>query len=486
MISRLTSPLYIIILFFLFSSCVEEEDSLKVVITGDVMFLSSENVRLQGRFLNSSDETASDHGFLVSIDENFSDPFQISLGPKSLSGFYFGEYNELQSNTNYYYKGFATFEEGIVEGEVKTFTTLSPKLVSFTPRIADEGERIEIRGENFSNESQVFIGENEAEILDVVFESKLFVRVPPKSASANSEFATITVKNSGVELQFEEQFEYLTGQWQQVGTLNVEIPPKAIDFNDSGSYIIGSGNKGGSLSNEFWAFDKNTLEWSVTTDYNIPNSFSRISEDCGEYFIGSTPAPSGPILELWTYENPEFTFQGYLEESTLNNLCLVYNNKLFLIGGQKFNDDSELETLRKLFTFDLSTKAWDEPGFNPVKVTKKVPHFIYNNKAYMVSEDGYLWSLSAGNNWEQLVPIPASILEIGIAEVIDDTAYFVSSGGGTYSLDLINFTWKRKKALTSGSTEIAGHYVHNGKLYLVRNDSFSNSLKVWEFNPGTI
>ncbi len=73
----------------------EITDSETVVLLEDVIYVSSNDIRLLGR-LYSLEGTASDHGFEFSKDETFSAPEVVSLGEKRRLVLFFSEFNLLE------------------------------------------------------------------------------------------------------------------------------------------------------------------------------------------------------------------------------------------------------------------------------------------------------------------------------------------------------------------------------------------------------
>ena len=88
-------------------ACTQEEDATIVVTTEEIIFVSGEKVRALGRLITNQPVSTTDHGFQLSISENFTSPIIVSLGVKDGPGRFIGETDGLSINQTYFAKAFA-------------------------------------------------------------------------------------------------------------------------------------------------------------------------------------------------------------------------------------------------------------------------------------------------------------------------------------------------------------------------------------------
>ena len=122
------------LILLLFGCNSDEPTSLITVIPEQVMEISGDHVRLSGRIIANSSLNVVDHGFEISLAEEFKTPIIISLGPKSNPGRFFGDTGDLTVNTTYFWRPFIIVGEELRYGESGIFSTLTPSISDFNPK----------------------------------------------------------------------------------------------------------------------------------------------------------------------------------------------------------------------------------------------------------------------------------------------------------------------------------------------------------------
>ncbi len=283
-------------------SC-EEDDPVgsgNILVSGDVIYLSGERVRLLGRIFSFSN-TPSDHGFEISLDESFTNPTLISLGELQIPGRFIGEYSGLNISSEYFFRSYMVVNGQTVYGDATPFNTLTPFINSFSPQISRQSNFITINGGNFTEDTKVFIGTEEALVQEIVFESEIVIQIP--SGNTNN-LVDVTVRIQDTDLVFDTQFEYITGVWQVEGEFvsDLQITNSAfVERDDRVIFGLGFLNELQTLNDKFWRLDKSSLSWSelefsgtpVESPYTSPSGFGsgRISSGFGFFYLRMIAGP---------------------------------------------------------------------------------------------------------------------------------------------------------------------------------------------------
>lgn len=150
-------------------ACTEDDPETTILVTEEVLFASGEQLRILGRLITNQSINANDHGFYLASDENFSNPLLISLGPKEGPGRFIGETSGLNTGQTYFVKAFMDLGSGPEFGNVIEVATLNPGIESFSPKFGKENGELFILGRNFTSDTRVFFGDQEAEIFRNIF-----------------------------------------------------------------------------------------------------------------------------------------------------------------------------------------------------------------------------------------------------------------------------------------------------------------------------
>ncbi len=486
-VSPVNSIIFFIIICVGIFSCDTQEDGLKLVITKDYIYVSSEILKFRGEVLNDSENKIIDHGFYVSENEEFNNPTIITLGNKSISGAFIGEINGLPSNSTFYYKAFASFDDSMLFGDVQEVSTLQPSISSFSPKDGIEGEILEIRGKNFGLDVRVFIGEQPAEIIELVYESKIKVKIPQRHDSLEQSEAIIRIESKGHDISFEQPFQYITGKWLLINELKEINSANGISFLRGDQMFYGLTTTG-TLNKEINQFNFSDSTWAISTQFNYDLPIAKIFMSSDSYFVG---VPAGmredePDLQLWVLEESDFLYLANLPITTFNSTFFKFNNQVFLIGGYDLNEEGGRDYKSINRFFDLNDKSWNSLNINPVKSDNKSNYFLANDNAYIISIEGIIWELTSDLNWNLFAQIPVTSLQEGKSIVVNNKAYFLGNNGDTWELDLDLQEWKRKNILPSALGETVKLFLFNNKIHALYYKSIAKSIQIWQLDPSAL
>jgi len=462
-------------------SCEQEGTTEPALLTEEVLYLSGEQVRLLGRVITNQEINASDHGFYIGDNENFSNPIIVSLGQKARPGRFIGEYIGLETERTYYAKSFATINGKQIYSNTINFTTLSTDLISVSPNNGRPGDIVEISGKNFTADTKVLFGQTPAEIIDISFESKIRVRVP---SSGNRRIETVQIISQGTEVENTLLFEYTSGLYRK---LESDFPlPKLysnIHFQYDGEFFIGLGRMANvfQLNSKIWKYNTLTNRWVETSYGGGPqdNAFS-----AGNYFGGGA-GTAAFSTDFWKFEQGSFVKLSDLPFHMANSIAFTLNQTLYVVGGGILEG-------RQIFRYDPGSGIWELKGVLPFPVSKSFSiHFGDGKKHFFINtESKEIFSFNGNNEditKEGTFPGPMNP-DIGFGVVLNDKAYIGLSARSNriYEWDLTSFTWKLKNDFP-GTTigETIGIFTKNDLIYLLRSPIRSSPLTIefWEFDP---
>lgn len=485
MINLYRKFLFSLFAFFLLVSCAKEDPSTTVtVVIEQILYTSSENLRLLGRLITNQQIYFDDHGFYVSEDENFTSPIIISLGSKNGPGRFIGETDQLTNSKTYFAKPFFDFGENIQFGEVIQLKTLSPTIKSFTPKFGTEGDVLTLFGTNLSKDSRVFFGDREAEIISITDESSIAVKIP----SPGNVRVPIRLKIQNLEKEFPVMFEYKTGVYELISKYPDPYRLKgSIFYVKEGSLFFGLGNL--SLFTQYPRIKKFIIESNTWFDvpYNGPNrSYGFFTEN----YVG------GGTLNLdtlsYNYNNTffELSENGYkpLDDLTFvsrESVAFEIEGALYIVGSL----DMDFFAVRKYNPID---KSWSRISQSPVKLTQSNPYFVYQKKLFIVDSNKILWEFDPSLlSWKEVSIYPGDIGKgYGMGQVIGGKAYI-----GLYNrtielweLDMSNFSWKPKRNIPGSIAEsTVAHFSYGGYLYFIRTPDRlilgNYPMNLYKFDP---
>ncbi len=475
--------LAIVLLFpVFFVSCDEDLDVAPSLVTEDILYLSGERVRLSGRIITTSEISATDHGFYISQDQNFSNPIIISLGSRERPGRFIGETTGLQVGQDYFVKSFMTLQEEVLFGNIVELETLQPRIIDFTPKSAAAGFIIEISGLNLTEDTRVFFGSQEGEVISIDFESKLRVRVPELQ---DQPVVLIRVVSQDVENTFGAEFSYTVGKYTRVNVIHPTIRVlEGVSLQEGNTFYVGFGtDKGTTLNTIMWRYTVGDTNWEAIDPGQRPlrRAFSSEKYLGGGSFTFHPFTPGNDFVRL---ENGNFTKLSNLPFQSFNAASFEIGNFLYVIGGDTREDNA-------FFAYSKNTNSWSILPNAPYAIRKITTNFTYNNKQYFVLlESNLIVSYTpATGSWAEETVYPGSLGQGGaIGVVIGDRAY-IGMANRSNEMWEYNFTtkeWVRKNDFTGrGQGTNAGVYTHNGLIYIVRvtDTQLPDPMELWVFEP---
>ncbi|GMQ25942.1 hypothetical protein Aoki45_26240 [Algoriphagus sp. oki45] len=466
-------------------ACTEEIETPIIVATEDVLFVGGSNVRLSGRLITNREVAATDHGFLIAETEAFTSPITISLGTKDSPGRFIGETSGLKIDQQYWVKAFSEVEGQQLFGEVITIRTLTPQLDEFFPTFSKAGEIMTIQGRNLSEDTRVFFGNQEAQILSNQFESRLTVRIPPASGST---LVPVRIQIQEDIVEFSQPFEYQAGRFTLVGQFPESVRIyNTVSFTNQAGFHVGLGNiRLSSSYSKIQRFDPSTLSWSEVNFPGNPRSFAFASPG---YLGGGAVELGFNSFEFdrsfWKINGSTFERLADLPFQGREQLALEINGELFVMGGidPGAND---------IWKYSPTTKSWSRVGNAPFFLHNGTPHFVYQNKGYVVNTSGELYEFNPQSiSWTFKSVYPGSLGDgYGMAAVDGNKAWI-----GLYrriqeifELDLNTFSWKAKNSFEGFPRSInLGSFVYQGEIYILRGPEISVTgelpLELFKFDP---
>jgi len=466
-----------------------EEDTLEesAVLTEDVLYVSGERAIFSGRFIAGTTVQLEDHGFQVDTDPNFTSPLIISLGPRDKPGAFLGETNELVNESNYFFRSFVQAGSNPSYGEPVAFNTLAPVIASFTPNFAFSGQFVDIFGGNFTQDTRVFFGAEEAVVDDIGQESSIRVRVPP---IGDDFIVQISVVVQGDTLVFDDTFEYVIGKWNFEGNfVNDNIYDGAVFFTDDQDLIFGLGFENQTFHNQLWAMDLDDFSWR-----SLPYTGNPVVKGFAEApFFGSGifKLPDGindlgnnVTDEFWEYQNGTASFAGNAPFKLINPISFSFQDDIYVLGGEFVLGGNN----RVMYRYQPDLDSWEELGSANFDILRSFMHFQYEDGLYVVDLDGQMrrYDITTGS-WTFVTNYPTSVNPEGIAEVIGDIAYMglFTFGAAFWEYHIPTNTWKPKNNFTGSIFETnMAHWQHDGRVYVLRTaETTSSNSEVWSFSP---
>lgn len=477
----------LVLLSFVFG-CREEESGTIVLVTEEVLYTSGEQARLLGRLITNQPVTAADHGFYLSQDENFGSPVIISLGTKEGAGRFIGETEKLSAQKKYFAKAFMDIGNGIEFGNVVELETLAAGLDSYSPGFGIPGREVFILGKNFTKDTKVFFGTEPAQVLEILFESRLRVRIP--EAKGNSS-VSIRVQSQEQNLVFPINFEYQTGTYLEVAPFPDQVRlVENIAFQNGGLFYAGLGSdRKVRFYPEIQSYNPVTNQWQNANFPGSPRTFAFATAN----FIGGGVAELGrePFVmnsTFWGVTPTGFKRLKDLPFPSRESLAAELNDELYVIGGKEGN-------LLAVHKYNLSSETWTTLGDSPTQFTKEHASFVYQNKFYVIGSDKVLYSFDpVSQAWSQLSIFPGILGQgYGFGQVIGTKAYVggYSRVDEVWELNLANLNWVSKNPIPGTPQSItAGSFEANGFIYLMRQQDINLignfPLIVYKFDPNGI
>ena len=462
---------------------IDEPFSEIAIIPGQVMQVSGDYVRLSGRIIANGSLKITDHGFEISLTEEFNTPLIISLGSKTNPGRFFGDTGGLKIKTTYFWRPFILVGNDILYGESSTFSTLTPSILDFNPKKGLEGTQITIEGSNFTENTQVIIDGRNAQINGRVLDTKIKAVVP---SLENNRFAKVKliVQDMELGLEFSTRYEYVVGKWEQLGQFITNANyQETLSMVVGNQLIFGLGLEDLIHSNKLWTYDIDTDNW---TPLEFPGSAVRNPFSAAPYFGGGNIVTVfGPNInsdEFYKFEENQIVFLGFMPFKLTRSMAFVWDNKLYVLGGELENRSIN----RTIYQYDPASGEWTEAGRTPRKFVADYPIFQYQDNLFFITDERVLWWYKIESGlWETVSEFPLRIGINGISEVIGSKAYIgiFTKSRSVIEYDILQNTWLPKVAFEGDLLqETGGSWVYNGQLYLLKNAS-GKPMTLWSFSP---
>jgi N-acetylneuraminic acid mutarotase len=470
--------------FGIFSSCEEESQITTSLITEEVIYLSGERARILGRIITNQNVEASDHGFYLSESESFSQPIVISLGERVAPGRFIGETSELDIQKKYFVKSFISLPEGIQFGNVLEVTTLSPDVDSFSPQNGPVGTTINIKGKNFTSDTRVFVGDREAQVIRIDFESSITAIIPASGTVALEELKVV-VQNQ--EILFDDKFEYTTGKFRQLADFPFPVRiSENIYFQDNSGFYFGLGSEGSRFLNPtIWKYNLSNNQWATIPFLGAPlwRAFST-----PKYFGGGASAitlvPYIPSFDFWKIENGNFNKLPDLSFQAINTISFELNDKLYVFGGS-------VGTGNESYVYTANTGEWRKIANTPFPMNNTMANFNFGRKGYVINPENreiYLFD-SDTDTWSYFGIFPGELGGGSALGITIGNRVFVGLANRSLQIWELNMEtngWVKKNNFTgSPIARNIATFVDNGLIYFIRNGEMQDfgSMEFWVFDP---
>lgn len=469
-------------------SCEEEDPETTILVTEEVLYASGEQVRLLGRLITNQSIAVADHGFYLATNETFSDQIIISLGAKTGPGRFIGESRELKAQQRYFVKAFMDLGSGVEFGNVLELETLAAGLESYSPGFGKPGDEVVILGRNFTQDTRVFFGDQEAQVLENQFESRIRVRVPEAQGASS---VTLRVQSQEQNLSFNIPFEYQTGAYVKLADFpDVVRLIDNIHYSRSGMFYLGLGsNRGVSFYEKIQAFDPASGQWSPI---DFPGSSRSHGFATSNYLGGGiaeiTREPFVFDRSFWRNTPAGFVRLDDLPFDSWESIAVELQNVLYVIGG----NEGDGFVIRR---YDPMAGTWDFLGNAPAQLSTRNPHFVYQDQLYVITDEGDLIRYNPADRlWQTVSFFPGSQgLGYGFAEVIGSKVYVggFRRSAEIWELNLENFNWVSKNPIPGSAQGItAGSFTQGGFVYLMRQQDInlagSFPLELYRLDPNGI
>lgn len=479
----------------LFASCLDEFEGNQVIVLSEgLLEVTSEDVTLVGRLLTTT-EKPSEIGFYVDSDSDFGSPTILQSNQEPELGTFISTSNLLAYETEYFAKAYAIVEGQVFFGEVITFTTNLPSIVSIEPLQAAIGDKVTINGLNITDDVRVFFGTQEAEIISLVDKSTLTVTVPDIGTEV---FTNIQLVMRDDPFVFDDPFIYYTGSWEVFSEFPFDNQfSGSAFFRSDNEIVVGYGRNisGGDNSPLFFLLDNAANSWSTIAGPDVLNPvFDPINFDNG--FGGGTIAIFSGLFqtnESWSLDFDTFTWTNNPNLNIVGLSSAVFaelDGSDFIFGGL----DAGVNVISSIWRGDVEAGDLTLVSEAPVDVVSTEAHFVYNDKLYYQSDEFTLVEYDpASDTWSDFIVFDESIGERNIAVVIGDKA-IVGLGLANvnmYEIDMVEKIVVQKNTFSGAPDERnVAYWAYNDKLYVFRTAStFQSSLRgfenmvVWELDP---
>jgi hypothetical protein len=479
----------VLVLTLLTFSCEEERAEGFNILTEEIVNVSGERVILMGRIIAFQNIPMQDHGFYISNNESFNQPIIHSMGQIDRPGRFAGEISGLDLGVTYFAKAFVVRDGETLFGNTLTFQTLGAVFDDFQPRTQFPGEIITITGRNFTDDVEVFFGDQKAEIVQFEFGFRLRVRVPSFN---NMVQVPIRVITRGNELSVDFPFNYVTGKYTLLEANLDEF--RLVDnvfFQKGNRFFVGLGmNVNRTSSNFLWEYKPTERLWKKDI---FPGSTHRRSANSGTgYFGGGFQDTNFPPEvyndSYWYYDGDAFV--------PIPNPPFEFAESFgFMAQGQFYIAGGTLGIGSNVYRYNPETSLWQIRPNLPFNVDSRMLHFAHNDKLYWIDMDKILREYDLFTAQYRIISeYPSPFIEDfsdtgGTSIVMGDKVYIglYNNAREFWELDMRDYVWTRK-TIFPGITRArnAGIFQADGKIYFLRTPDFESVMEFWEFDPDNL
>lgn len=466
-------------------SCAEDEAENTFVVTEEILHLSGDQIRMMGRIISNQQIAVTDHGFYLATDSGFQNPIVVSLGEKSGPGRFVGEANSLESGQTYFLKSFIERGGELSFGDVMELETLEAFIDSYSPSFGSGGADLVIVGGNFTEETQVFFGDQKAQVKSIEFESRLTVVIP---APVDQAIVPIKIVIEGESYEFDQRFEYQAGRYSVISTFPEEIKLYDNVFFQKGNGLyfgLGTANKQQFLT-YFQRYDVESDTWAKI---DFPGSSRSYAFFTDNYIGGGTAVlGSNPIVinnSFWRITDSGFQRLTDLPFESRESLALEINQALYVFGSKQLDGPS-------LWKYEPGSGQWSQLSSPPAEFDAEAASFTYQGMIYLIALDQSIWRFDPVlESWEMISVYPGSMGQgYGMAKVVGDKVYvgLFRRSNEMWELDMKTLSWKSKNPMPGYPQSIVvGHFVKGEVLYIMRIPEFTlpgtYPMDLYRFDP---
>lgn len=264
-----------------------------------------------------------------------------------------------------------------------------PVIESLSLSEGHSGDYVTIQGKYFTqngNNTEVYFGDFEAEVIEYSSESALVVVPYPINRTLEEVSANIRIVNGMKSTTDDNGFRILKS-WT-----TASAPPFSWSWNYSAFDYNGKGYIYEVNANRFYAYNPAGATWQITG-----------SVDPGE--------------------NDE------------NHLLISHENKVYKIGGI-----NHLGPLKRFSIYDFTTDTWTQKNELPFSF-KNATYFIHSNEAFIITNEGEVWKYNfVSDQFTQKNSFPTTYDQFASAyEYMGE--YYIITYGQTFKYNLNSDSW---------------------------------------------
>jgi hypothetical protein len=334
----------------------------------------------------------------------------------------------------------------------------------------------------------VFFGNQEAQVVQNVFESRITVKIP---ASTGQIVVPIKLRIQDKEFTISTPFEYQAGKFTKVSDFpgGLRIYDTSY-FSNSAGFHVGLGKiKLGDQYSGFQRFNASTGTW---TEVAFPGNKRRFAFATSNYIGGGAVETARDVYQydrsFWKINGSNFERLVDLPFNAREALAVDWEGGLLLFGGL---DGASL----LVRSYDPVQGTWSTKRNAPIALGRNAAAFARATRVIVLGSNGQVWEYNPPlDSWQLLTTYPGNKGQgYPIAEVIGSKAYLglYRATQELWELDLETLKWKTKNQIIGLPQSInSGHFQYNGSIYFLRTpeESVINtlSMELYKFDPDAI